>query len=93
MNELTRGNEVRPVRDKSELTQINDVLEYLKEFGSITSIEAITLMGTTRLSAIIYVLRKRGYIIDTIIEKGKTGHNRPCKWARYVYKGKISKTP
>lgn len=35
------------------------VLEHLQTFGSITSLEAIDLYGATRLSAIIYNLRKQ----------------------------------
>ena len=74
----------------NELTQISDILTHLQEKGSITSLEAIYDYGASRLSAIIYVLRNRGYIIDTIQEKGKTRYNRPCKWARYVYKGRVA---
>ena len=75
----------------NELTQISDVLTHLQKKGSITSLEAIKSYNATRLSGIIYVLRKRGYIIDTIQEKGKTRHNRPAQWARYVYKGVVAK--
>lgn len=71
----------------NELSQINDVLTHLKEKGSITSLDAFYDYGASRLSAIIYVLRNRGYIIDTIIEKGKTKYNRPTSWARYVLRG------
>jgi hypothetical protein len=41
------------------------VLNHLKEHGSITSLEAIEEYGATRLSAIIFQLRKRGYKIVT----------------------------
>lgn len=41
------------------------VLEHLQEYGYITSLEAIEKYGATRLSAIIFNLRKRGYKIDT----------------------------
>lgn len=41
------------------------VLNHMKENGSITSLEAIELYGATRLSGIIFNLRKRGYDIDT----------------------------
>ena len=75
---------------ESKPSQINDILWHLKHFGSITSLEAIKSYNATRLSGIIYVLRKRGYIIDTVQEKGKTRHDRPSKWARYVYKGRVS---
>ena len=42
------------------------VLEHLQTYGYITSWEAIDLYGATRLSAIIYNLRNRGYSIDMI---------------------------
>ena len=41
------------------------VLEHLHTYGCITSLEAIELYGATRLSAIIFNLRKRGYNIIT----------------------------
>ena len=46
--------------------------------------EAINMFGATRLSAIIFQLRKKGYDITTFdIEKvDKYGHC--CKFARYV---------
>ena len=42
------------------------VLQHLEKYGHITSLEAIELYSATRLSAIIFTLRKRGYDIDTI---------------------------
>lgn len=42
------------------------VLEHLKKNGCITSLEAIELYGATRLSDIIYRLRKHGMKIETI---------------------------
>ena len=74
----------------NELTQINDVLKHLQEKGSITSVDAFYDYGVSRLSAVIYVLRNRGHIIESKTEKGKTRYNRPCKWARYVYKGSVA---
>jgi hypothetical protein len=41
------------------------VLDHLEKYGTITSLEAIELYGATRLSSIIYNLRKRGYKIVT----------------------------
>ena len=42
------------------------VLEHLRTYGCITSLEAIEKYKATRLSAIIFNLRKRGLKIDTI---------------------------
>ena len=42
------------------------LMRYLQEFGSITSLEAISELGDTRLSATIFELRKKGInIIST----------------------------
>ena len=42
-------------------TKKEKVLMYLKEFGSITSLDAIREFDATRLAAIIYDLKKEGY--------------------------------
>ena len=49
----------------SRQTKTSKVEQHLKTYGTITSLEAIELYGATRLSAIIYNLRKRGMDIDT----------------------------
>ncbi len=45
------------------MSQTSVILDYLREHDGITSIEAFDLCGATRLSAIIFSLRKRGYVI------------------------------
>lgn len=53
---------------ENNVTKVNKttkVLEHLKKYGHITSLEAISLYSATRLSAIIYNLRKKGYDIET----------------------------
>lgn len=53
---------------ENNVTKVNKttkVLEHLKQYGSITSLEAIEKYSATRLSAIIYNLRKKGYDIET----------------------------
>ena len=70
------------------LSQANEVLKHLKRYGSITSLEAIKYFNATRLSAIIFSLRKRGYIINTVMLSGKTKYNRPSRYGKYVYVGK-----
>jgi hypothetical protein len=61
------------------------VLDYLKTHKrGITSMQAIDLFKATRLSAIIFELRKKHNIV-TITEQGisEDGHTYP--YARYVY--------
>lgn len=63
------------------------ILKHLQEKGSITSMDAFKLYGATRLSAIIFTLRKRGFDIETNTEvtKDRYGHN--CSYARYTLEG------
>lgn len=49
-----------------KISKTDKIIEHLNKHGSITSMEAIELYGATRLSAIIYSLRNKGYMIDTI---------------------------
>lgn len=54
------------------LTQKDRVLKYMQDFGGITSFEAFEDIGATRLSAIIFELRKE-YNIES---ESKTSRNR-----------------
>ena len=56
------------------------VEEYMREHGSITSWEAITLFQATRLSDIIFKMRKRGMIIENKWERS----NNDIPYVRYV---------
>lgn len=53
------------------MTQKEMVLNHLKKHGAITSWEAIMEYGITRLSDVIFRLRKDGYkiITKTIVKK------------------------
>lgn len=54
------------------------VKEHLEQGKTITSYEAFKLYNITRLSAIIYDLRKLGYLIFSDIKKGNG-----CVYAEY----------
>lgn len=59
------------------------VLEWLQTHASISSMEAIQSFGATRLSAIIFKLRKRGYNIETVKCEGTDRFGNPMRFARY----------
>lgn len=61
-------------------SQISDIIAHLRRYKSITSYEAIKKYGATRLSGIIFVLRERGFGIETEITKRKNryGHISRC---------------
>lgn len=60
------------------------VLNHLKEHGSITSLEAIEKYGATRLSAIIFNLRKRGYKIDTVDTDFVDRYGYKSRYGNYI---------
>lgn len=65
------------------MTQKEAVLRHLKHFKGITSFEAFTEYGATRLSAIIFELRKRYEITDEWIERtNRFGEN--VRFKRYI---------
>jgi len=71
------------------MTKTKQVLEHLREYGMITSWEAIQQYGATRLASIICNLRKQGYDIETKTELAKDRNGNTCQYAKYVYRGRI----
>lgn len=57
-------------------TQRAAVLNYLRDKGSITSMEAYTELGATRLSAIIYDLKRLGFNISSVTKTVKTRYGK-----------------
>ena len=55
------------------VTQCDRILRHLKDYGSITSLEAVTEYGIMRLASRINDLRAQGI---AIVSETKTGKNR-----------------
>lgn len=62
--------------------QKQEVLRHIKRYGSITSMEAFEKYGITRLSAIIYILR-REYEIVTIMRTSVNRYGNEVNFAEY----------
>lgn len=69
------------------MTQTDAILEHLEKHGHITSLEAINLYGATRLSDIIYRLRRRGYMIISERFVATTRFGNKTIPAKYILKG------
>ena len=65
-------------------TQRSEVLKYMLDGNSITSMEAFEKFGATRLSAIVFDFRKAGYNINTIRCVGKNRYGAEVHYAKYV---------
>jgi hypothetical protein len=66
-------------------SQSDAVLWHLKNYGSITSYEAIKEYGATRLADIIFKHRKNGYDISSMPLTKKTRFGRNTTIAKYIY--------
>lgn len=66
------------------MNKTQEVLKHLNVRGHITSWTAIEKYGATRLAAIIFELRRKGYDIKTVMKDGKDRLGNPCHYADYV---------
>ena len=67
-------------------TQAQRVLDYIKEFGSITQIEALRDLGVMRLASRITDLRRMGVKIVSTTDTVKNRYGESCHIKRYSLK-------
>ena len=58
---------------ESSASQASQIAAYMMQGNKITPLEALDLFGSLRLSAVIFVLRERGYKIQVKRVKTSTG--------------------
>ena len=63
--------------------QVDRVYKYMKDFGSITQIDAIRDLGVMRLASRISDLRQSGIPIVREMESGKNRYGEKTSYARY----------
>lgn len=68
------------------MNQEQRILDYMREFGSITALDAMREFGIMRLASRISDLKKRGYHITKEFEKGLNRYGEHTKYARYELK-------
>lgn len=64
-------------------TQCDKVLEYMRQFGSITQIQALSDIGCMRLASRITDLRQQGYAIGRRIKTSKNRYGDSVSFAEY----------
>jgi hypothetical protein len=64
-------------------TQKQRVIDYIQEFGSISSWEAYADLGITQLGARIDQLKKEGYEFETEWESKKNRYGENTTYKRY----------
>jgi hypothetical protein len=66
------------------MTQKEEILQYIKEHGSITPMGAFYDLGITKLSTRVGEMRKKGIEFEIVIEKRRNKYNtRTVRYARY----------
>lgn len=66
------------------MTQKEMILQYIKDFGSISSWEAYAELGITQLGARIFELKEKGYIFDKKRIKKTNRYGKPVFFDRYT---------
>lgn len=69
---------------KTKVNKTQQVLNHLIENKKIDTWTAIEKFGATRLSAIIFNLRNRGFVIDTINKCVLDRNLNVCNYAEYI---------
>ena len=64
--------------------QIDRVLEYIREFGSITQLEALQDLGVMRLASRMSDLKRLGYNVEGRIEAVNNRYGEKCYIKRYT---------
>ena len=65
------------------MTQCEKVLEYMREFGSITQLQALQDIGCMRLASRISDLRYQGYAIGRRMKTSKNRYGESVSFAEY----------
>lgn len=73
-----------------KITQKDRILEYIRNFGSISSFEAYANLGITQLGARIDQLKKEGYEFRTEWESNTNRFGEKTDYKRYYLADMIS---
>ena len=65
------------------MKQTDRVLQYMNDFGSISTLEAFRDLGITRLSARIWDIEHAGVAVKRSRETGKNRYGEETHWMRY----------
>lgn len=70
-------------RSEKTLNQCERILRHFRDYGSITSLEAMKEYGIMRLASRVSDLKRRGYKIEVVTERGKNRYGESTSYARY----------
>ena len=67
-----------------KVTQHDRILDYMKEFGSITTLDAFRDLGITKLTTRVSEMRREGIKIEGKREAVKNRYGETCHINRYT---------
>ena len=70
-----------------KLTQCKKMVEYMKMFGPITTLQAIVYLRIVRPASRIHDLKKMGYQIDTELVYAENSDGSKTHYAKYTLIG------
>lgn len=65
------------------MTQREQIIQYIEDFGSITPMQAFADLGITKLATRISEMRKDGMTFNIETVRGKNRYGKPTHYARY----------
>ena len=69
------------------MSQTTDIIDFVRENGSITTKQAMDEIGCYRLSARIDEMKKSGIPVERDMITVMNRHGKPCRVARYTIPG------
>lgn len=69
--------------ESHDLPQKDRIMKYIKDFGSITPLQALRDLGIMRLGARIWELVQEGWVIDRDTECSPNRYGQNTRYARY----------
>lgn len=64
-------------------SQCDRIIKYINDYGSITTLQAFSDLGCTRLASRIHDLRKQGYSFKIEVVTSKNRYGEPVHYNRY----------
>lgn len=71
------------------MTQKEMVLQYIADFGSITSMQAFSDLGVTQLATRISELKEKGYQFKTEPQTAKNRYGKPVHFVKYYLNNEV----
>ena len=65
------------------MKQEERVINYIKEFGSITPLDAFRDLGITKLATVVSRLKRQGMTFYQNLDYSKNRFGEPCHYMRY----------